>query len=266
MTDDEASGVVLVVKDVSKTFVRADDAGASTTQAIAKLSLTERRGAFLSIVGPSGCGKTTLLKLIAGLETPTDGAIIVDGHTVLGPPGNAIYVFQEYSKSLLPWRTVAGNVSLGLESRGLLRAQREERVERYLNMVGLWDVAAKYPWELSGGMQQRAVVARALACEPAILLFDEPFGSLDAMNRHALEDKLLTLWDELHQTILFVTHDIDEAIYLSDRILVFGGPPAHIIADIAVDLQRPRDQVETRSSAAFGSLRKHVHHTLAGVK
>lgn len=217
-------------------------------------------GEFLSIMGRSGSGKTTLLRVLAGLLSPASGSVAFRGHSVQGPPEGVVMVFQNYASSLLPWRTVERNVALGLEDR-LPKHQRRRRVEEALEMVGLAGDAGAYPWQLSGGMQQRVQLARALAMRPAVLLMDEPFGSLDALTKAALEDELLQVHAETGATVVFVTHDLDEAVYLSDRVLVIGGNPATVRADVEVNCARPRDQLATRESEQFLKAR----HTLHGV-
>jgi len=219
---------------------------------------------FVSIVGPSGCGKSTLLQCVAGLMRPTAGSVVLDGREVTGPPEDLILLFQEYNKSLMAWRTVLGNVCFGLEGRaGMGRAEREDAARRYIDLVGLAGFERHYPWELSGGMQQRVAIARALVCQPRVLLMDEPFGSLDALTRIELEDTLLKLWEQLRSTILFVTHDIDEAVYLSDRVYVLSRRPSRMIADTGVDLPRPRDHLLTREDARFIRLRHRIFELIS---
>lgn len=222
------------------------------------VSLTVEPGAFVAIVGPSGSGKSTLLRLVAGLLTPTAGAVRIDGSVVRGVPDALALVFQDYGRSLFPWLTVAGNVALPLRHLGLSAADRERRVGDALGEVGLAGAGDRYPWQLSGGMQQRAAIARAIAYRPRILLMDEPFASVDAQTRADLQDLALSVWRAHESTVLFVTHDIDESIYLADRVVVLSQPPARVEAEVAVDLPRPRDQVETRASAAFVSLRADI--------
>jgi NitT/TauT family transport system ATP-binding protein len=219
---------------------------------------------FVSIVGPSGCGKSTLLQCVAGLMRPSAGAVLLNGREVTGPPEGLILLFQEYNKSLLAWRSVLGNVCFGLENRpGMTRAEREAEARRCIGMVGLGGFEQHYPWELSGGMQQRVAIARALACKPQVLLMDEPFGSLDALTRFELEDTLLRLWESLRATILFVTHDIDEAVYLSDRVYVLSRRPSRMIADNAVELPRPRNQLASREDARFIALRHRTFEMIS---
>jgi NitT/TauT family transport system ATP-binding protein len=242
-------------RNVTKSFVspRGD------TLALEDVSLDAEPGIFLSIVGASGCGKSTLLQILAGLVPATDGAVRVGGKPISGPDPDIIYVFQQYTRSLFPWKTVRGNVRFGLEARERLPADEiDERVDEFLRLVKLEGFEKHYPWELSGGMQQRVAIARALVCRPRVLLMDEPFGAVDALTRAELQDLLLDVWRQFGLTIVFVTHDIEEAIYLSDRVVVLGPPPQGILADCTSDLPRPRHQIDTREAAAFLSLR----HTL----
>jgi NitT/TauT family transport system ATP-binding protein len=227
-------------------------------EAISDLSFSVWPGEFVSLVGPSGCGKSTLVRLLAGLSRPTAGTVRVGGNLVSGPPPDLLVLFQQYEKSLLPWRTVEKNVDFGLANQRLGRAERQDRVQEALEAVGLADARKHYPYQLSGGMQQRVALARALARRPRILLMDEPFSSLDALTRADLQDLTLRLWREHDQTILFVTHDVDEAVYLATRILVLSPRPARIRDDIEVGLEGHRDQATTRESAEFLHLRRHV--------
>ena len=211
---------MLRVNDLTKVYVR----DGVTTTALEPVSFSVQDCNFVSIVGPSGCGKSTLLRCIAGLTKPSRGAILVDDVTVSGTPKEMVYVFQEYSRSLFPWRRLMGNVVYPIE--GLYpNGEAKARAQRYIDMVSLRGFENHYPWELSGGMQQRAAIARALVTEPKFLLMDEPFGALDAQTRTQLEDALLAIWTASPRTILFVTHDIDEAIYLSDRVIVLAARP-----------------------------------------
>lgn len=219
---------------------------------------------FVSIVGPSGCGKSTLLQCVAGLTRPSAGAVLLNGREVTGPPEGLILLFQEYNKSLMAWRSVMENVRFGLETRaGMTRVEMEAEARRCIEMVGLAGFERHYPWELSGGMQQRVAIARALACKPQVLLMDEPFGSLDALTRFELEDTLLRLWEALRATILFVTHDIDEAVYLSDRVHVLSRRPSRVIADNAVELPRPRNQLTSREDPRFIALRHRTFEMIS---
>lgn len=227
------------------------------------VSLSIPDGAFVSIVGRSGCGKSTLLRLVAGLETPTGGSVIVDGHPISKPPDSVRYLFQNYGESLLPWRTVGGNIQFGLHhayrrSAPPSRADVRSIIEEKLAEVGLAGTADRYPSELSGGMQQRVAIARALASEPKILLLDEPFSAVDALSRANLQDLLLRIWRTHALTIVFVTHDIDEALYLSDRVVVLGSDGGGLQMDVDVPLPRPRHQIETRRAPAFLELRSSL--------
>ncbi len=219
---------------------------------------------LVCFVGPSGCGKTTLLRSVSGLMPPTSGRVLLSGKPVDGVPDNLAIVFQDYSRSLFPWATVRGNVEFPLERRNITRAHRREEGQEALASVGLAGVASKYPWQLSGGMQQRVAIARALAYRPAVLLMDEPFASVDAQTRGELEDLVLQVRDRHGMTILFVTHDVDESVYLGDRILVLSQAPSHIRADISVDIPFPRDQIATRELAAFVHLRARVGRLIRG--
>jgi len=217
------------------------------------------KASFVSIIGPSGCGKSTLLKLIAGLETPTAGHIAFNGRPINGPPKGMIYVFQQYSKSIFPWRTVLQNVAFGLGTHAnLSRRAARERCLEYLSLVGLDGYRDHYPSQISGGMQQRVAIARALICEPEILLMDEPFSAVDAMTRALLQDLLLKIWNKLPITILFVTHDVDEAVLLSNRVLSLGRNASGIHDDLAINLGYPRDQIETRADERFIGLRQRL--------
>ncbi|GHI03867.1 ABC transporter [Streptomyces cellostaticus] len=223
------------------------------------ISLTVPDGQLLCVVGPSGCGKSTLLRTIAGLLPAHEGTITVDGTPVTGVPERLAVVFQEYGRSLLPWLTVRDNVALPLRRRGLRRAARHAEAEAILERVGLSGVARRHPRQLSGGMQQRVAIARALVCRPSLLLMDEPFGSLDARTREDLEDLLLEVHRADGTTIVFVTHDIDESVYVGDRVVVLShGPGSRVVRDLAVDLPGERDQIGTRGLPGFVALRTEV--------
>jgi NitT/TauT family transport system ATP-binding protein len=213
---------------------------------------------LVSIVGKSGCGKSTLLRAIAGLISPTTGEIRLSGRTVDGVPDDLAVVFQDYSRSLLPWMSVRDNVTFPLKRRGLDKRARRKAAEAALEAVGLSAAADKFPWQLSGGMQQRVAIARALAYKPALLLMDEPFGSVDAQTREDLEDLLLQVRTTSDMMILLVTHDIDESVYVSDRILVMGRSPGRLLADLNVGLPAQRDRIETRELPAFVHMRSEV--------
>jgi NitT/TauT family transport system ATP-binding protein len=229
------------------------------TVAVEDLHFAVAENELLAIVGPSGCGKTTMLRMLAGLLPPTSGAVYLRGQVVTEPPPEMVLVFQDYGRSLCQWRTVASNVRFALEHVPLPAATRELRVTQALGTVGLDDFRDHYPWELSGGMQQRLQIARALAYEPRILLMDEPFGSLDALTRAELEDQLLDIWTAQPKTILFVTHDIEEAVYLADRVLILSVRPSQVVEQLTIDLPRPRDQIATRSLERFVEYRNHVY-------
>jgi NitT/TauT family transport system ATP-binding protein len=249
---------MLEIKDIAKTY----GTGAAATPAIGRVSFTIEAGEFVCVVGPSGCGKTTLLKCIAGLLRPTSGEVVLRSRRITEPPEEMALVFQEYSRSLMPWGSVRDNVLLPLRHKRLSKRQRASLVEEALGAVGLIRFMNRYPWQLSGGMQQRVAIARALAYQPSILLMDEPFASVDAQTRGDLEDLVLRLRDEFDVTILFVTHDIDEAVYLSDRIVVLTHAPTEVKETIRVDLPRPRDQIETKELPAFAHLRAHVYRLI----
>jgi NitT/TauT family transport system ATP-binding protein len=225
---------------------------------IENLTLDVRPGEFLCIVGASGCGKTTALRLAAGLYKPTSGAVTFDGEPMREPRREIAIVFQDYGKALLPWRTAAGNVSLALEAMGMPAALRPARIDALLRKVGLPGHAGKYPTEMSGGMQQRLQIARCLAQEPKTLLMDEPFGALDAMTRQGLQDEVLALAAASNATVIFVTHDLDEAIYLGDRVVGLLPHPGRIGIELSVDLPRPRDQLATREHPEFLRLRRQL--------
>ena len=237
-------------------------AGAKAARAIEDVSLVVEDGEFLCVVGPSGCGKTTLLKCVGGLLRPTKGTVLLRGKPVTRPPEEMALVFQEYSRSLMPWTSVANNVLLPLRHKKLGRKQRKTLVGESLEAVGLDAFANRYPWQLSGGMQQRVAIARALAYQPSILLMDEPFASVDAQTRGDLEDLTLRVRDQYGITILFVTHDIDESVYLADRVVVLTHAPTEVKEIVRVDLPRPRDQIATKELADFAHLRAHVYRQI----
>jgi NitT/TauT family transport system ATP-binding protein len=235
--------------------------------AIRDIGFEVPRGRFVTLLGPSGCGKSTILRMLAGLIAPTRGLVSFKGDPVSEPPPGMVYVFQQYTKSLFPWLTVLGNVEFGASSPHAARrghpATQEECMET-LRLVGLDAHAKSYPWQLSGGMQQRVAIARALVARPEVLLMDEPFSALDALTRESLQDLILRLWAELQLTVVFVTHDIAEAIYLSDEIVVLSHAPSHILERVDVDIPRPRDQLSTRESARFLALRRALYKMVVG--
>ena len=230
-----------------------------SVEAVRDLTFRIGRGEFVCIVGPSGAGKTTLLRCVAGLLETSGGQIRLDGSPVTGPPAGMAVVFQEYGRSLFPWLTVRKNVELPLKEKGLARAVRAAKVDAALDAVGLRDSADTHPWQLSGGMQQRVAIARAVAYEPSVLLMDEPFAAVDAQTRADLEDLVRHLWRQLGVTILFVTHDIDESVYLGQRVLVLSNRPTVVLEDVRIDLPDDRNQLETRSSPTFAETRSHVY-------
>jgi NitT/TauT family transport system ATP-binding protein len=237
-----------------------------SVEALRELTFSVEASELVCVVGPSGCGKTTLLRCVAGLLEPTAGEILLQGARVADPPPDLAVVFQEYGRSLFPWMTVRGNVELPLRAKRLPRARRAELVAEALAAVGLGDVHAAYPWQLSGGMQQRVAIARAVAYEPHVLLMDEPFAAVDAQTRAELEDLVRSVWRRTGVTIVFVTHDIDEAVYLGQRVLVLSSSPTVVQEDLAVDLPDERDQLTTRSDPRFTELRTHVYAQIQRAK
>jgi NitT/TauT family transport system ATP-binding protein len=251
---------LLTVRDLHKVY---EGAGRRVV-AVQNLDFQVRRGEFVCIVGPSGGGKSTLLRMVAGLLPPTSGAVLLDGEPVTRPVEGLAVVFQEYGRSLFAWKTVQENVELPLRARGVPKAQRRARAAEALAAVGLPDVGRSYPWQLSGGMAQRVAIARAIVGEPRVLLMDEPFAAVDAQTRADLEDLVRQVWRRLGVTVLFITHDIDESVYLGERVLVLSRSPAAVRADIAVDLSADRDQLTTRGSARFAELRSEVFRLITG--
>ena len=237
---------MLVVEHLSKSY--------GTVEAIGDVSFEVRAGELVCVVGPSGCGKTTLLKCISGLLEPTSGRVRTDATLAL--------VFQEYSRSLFPWMTVRQNVAFPLRRKKIDKREVRAIVEQTLASVGLERTLDRYPWQLSGGMQQRVAIARALAFKPQLLLMDEPFASVDAQTRADLEDLVLDVRREYDVTIVFVTHDIDESVYLSDRIVVLGPSPTSVQEVLEVPLGQPRDQVQTKERPEFAQLRAHVWRSI----
>jgi NitT/TauT family transport system ATP-binding protein len=249
---------LLEIRNVGKTY----GTGAKATHAIADVSFAVDDREFVCVVGPSGCGKTTLLKCVGGLLRPSKGEVLLRGRPVTSPPEEMALVFQEYGRSLMPWASVRNNVLLPLRHKRLRRNERKALVEEALDAVGLTRFIDHYPWQLSGGMQQRVAIARALAYQPSILLMDEPFASVDAQTRGDLEDLVLRVREEFAVTILFVTHDIDESVYLSDRVVVLTHAPTEVKELIDVDLPFPRDQITTKELPEFTQLRGHVYRLI----
>jgi NitT/TauT family transport system ATP-binding protein len=235
-------------------------------EAIGDLTFDVAAGDFTCIVGPSGAGKTTLLKCLSGLLAPTSGAIRVNGHDVAGPPAEMAVVFQEYGRSLFPWKTVRENIELPLREKKIAKAERTRLVDEALAAVALTGAADSYPWQLSGGMQQRVAIARAVAYQPKVMVLDEPFAAVDAQTRADLEDLMLRLWTELDLTVIFVTHDIDEAVYLGQRVLVLSSSPTRILDDVRIDIPGPRSQATTRIEPGFAELRTRVYRGIQQAK
>jgi NitT/TauT family transport system ATP-binding protein len=231
-------------------------------EAVRNLTFDLRAGELACLVGPSGSGKTTLLKCISGLMAPTAGEVLLDGKRVSGPPKKMAVVFQEYGRSLFPWMRVRENVELPLKNQGVPKAERDRLVDDALEAVGLSHVPRSYPWQLSGGMQQRVAIARAIAYQPEVLLMDEPFAAVDAQTRADLEDLIRVVWKKLGVTVLFVTHDIDESVYLGERVIILSSSPTVVQEDIVIDLPADRDQLNTRSLPRFTELRHHVYEQI----
>jgi NitT/TauT family transport system ATP-binding protein len=245
---------VLTVRNLGKGY----GAGVSRREVLRDVNLAVNRSEFISIVGPSGCGKTTLLRCLAGLTRPSAGVVQVNGRQVTEPPPEIAVVFQDYSRSLLPWATVLDNVVLPLRSKGLNKRERTARAEEALDVVGLSGTERRYPWQLSGGMQQRVTLARALAYRPEAVLMDEPFASVDAQTRLDLEDLVLRVRAQFQMTTLFVTHDIDEAVYLSDQVVVLAGAPTTVRLVVPIDLGSVRNQIDSRSMPEFAHYRAMI--------
>jgi NitT/TauT family transport system ATP-binding protein len=241
---------VLRIDRLHKTF------GQQQERVVEDFDLELQRGEFVTLIGPSGCGKTTVLRIAAGLLPPTSGEVFVDGALSLGPARDKAIVFQHFN--LFPWRTAIANVAYGLEIQGVAKAERLETAREYLALVGLDRYGGHYPWQLSGGQQQRIGIARALAISPKLILMDEPFGALDALTRERLQGQLQRICVERNLTVLFVTHSIDEALYLSDRIVVMGTRPGRIIAEFSVDLPKPRADYNFRALPEYGRVRGEI--------
>jgi NitT/TauT family transport system ATP-binding protein len=242
------------------------DGHGRVVEAIGDLSFSCGEGELVCIVGPSGAGKTTLLRCVAGLIAPTAGEVVLGDARVVGPPPGMAVVFQDYGRSLFPWLTAWDNVALPLQQRKRPRGEVRQLVEAALGEVGLADDAGAYPWQLSGGMQQRVAIARAIAYQPKILLMDEPFAAVDAQTRAELEDLTRAVWRRRAATILFVTHDIDEAVYMGQRVIILSASPTRVLEDLAIDLPDERDQLATRSSPRFAELRARVYEQIQRAK
>jgi NitT/TauT family transport system ATP-binding protein len=253
-----ANEAMLSVRGMKKVY--KTDGG--DIEAVRNLTFDLRAGELACLVGPSGSGKTTLLKCIAGLMAPTEGEVLLNGTRVVGPPKKMAVVFQEYGRSLFPWMRVRENVELPLKNQGVPKAERDRLVDDALEAVGLAHVPQSYPWQLSGGMQQRVAIARAVAYQPEVLLMDEPFAAVDAQTRADLEDLIRTVWKKLGVTVLFVTHDIDESVYLGQRVIILSSSPTVVQEDITIDLPDERDQLNTRALPRFTELRHHVYEQI----
>jgi NitT/TauT family transport system ATP-binding protein len=243
----------LAIENLSRIF--PGRGRAAPTRALEPTNLAIADNDFVTIVGPSGCGKSTLLRLVAGLDHPTSGRVMLNGKPVAAPGPDRGMVFQSYT--LFPWLTVAANIAFGLREKGLPAHKRNQIVREWIERIGLSDFAAHYPKELSGGMQQRTAIARALANEPAILLLDEPFGALDNQTRALMQEMLLDIWERERKTVLFVTHDIEEAIFLASRVLVMTARPGRIKADLRIELPHPRHYT-IKTSSAFSALKARL--------
>jgi NitT/TauT family transport system ATP-binding protein len=251
----------LEVNDLTKLFFQQTARGWGGLLVLDQVTFEVRQEEFVAILGPSGCGKTTLARILAGIETADRGDIRIEGQPA-GPPGvGRCLVFQNYG--LLAWRSVQSNVELGLELQGMGKAERAAEARKYLELVGLTGFEKHYPHQISGGMQQRTGLARALATQPRTLLMDEPFGALDAQMRTQLQDSLLQICSATKKAVVFVTHSVEEAVYLADRILIFSARPGRQVAEVVVDLPKPRYEYDARSDPRFGEIRKHVTDLLA---
>jgi NitT/TauT family transport system ATP-binding protein len=251
---------MLEVRRLSKIFFEQNDPRKPGLVALYNISLAIRKNEFVSLLGPSGCGKTTLIRIIAGLLAADRGEVLVNSQVVNSPGRDRCMVFQQFG--LLPWRTVVSNVEFGLEIDGVPREERRARADKYLELVGLKGFENYYPHQISGGMQQRVGIARALSKKPEILLMDEPFGAVDAQTREQLQEELLKIWAQTETTVVFVTHSIDEAIYLSDRVMVMQARPGRIKEEVTVDLPRPRWEGDIKADPRFAQLRAHLRDSL----
>ena len=251
---------MLEVRQLSKVFFEQNDPRRPGLVALHNVSFSVRNKEFVCLLGPSGCGKTTLIRIIAGLIRADRGEIRVNGKAVTAPGRDRCMVFQQFG--LLPWRTVLSNVEFGLEIEGVARAERQEVARQYLALVGLSGFEEYYPHQISGGMQQRVGIARALSKKPDILLMDEPFGAVDAQTREQLQEELLKIWNKTDTTVIFVTHSIDESIYLSDRVIIMQSRPGRIKEEVKIDLPRPRWEGDVKADPRFAELRAQVRESL----
>ena len=253
---------MLEVRHLSKVFFEQNDPRQPGLVALYDVSFSVRKNEFVCLLGPSGCGKTTLIRIVAGLIPAEKGEILVNGNPVTKPGRDRCMVFQQFG--LLPWRTVLGNVEFGLEIEGVPSAERQKVASRYLDLVGLNGFEDYYPHQISGGMQQRVGIARALSKEPDILLMDEPFGAVDAQTREQLQEELLKIWAKTDTTVIFVTHSIDESVYLSDRVIIMQSRPGRIKEEVRVDLARPRWEGDVKADPRFAQLRARIRESLRG--
>jgi NitT/TauT family transport system ATP-binding protein len=258
-TEDTAK---IEIRGINRVFQTRNRGGEGPKEFVALKDINRKvgKGDFVAIVGPSGCGKSTLLDILAGLAQPTSGAILIDGKKITGPALDRGIVLQGYA--LFPWRTVRQNVEFGLEIKKVPKAERRDTSARFINLVGLDGFADHFPHELSGGMKQRVAIARALAYDPEVLLMDEPFAAVDAQTRETMQDELLRIWEETGKTIVFVTHSIEEAVFLADRVVVLDTSPGSVKDVLDIDLPRPRHNSDIRSSAEFGWVRHKVWELL----
>lgn len=246
----------VLVEQVTKTF---ETGKGETTTALAEVNLSIKENEFITILGPSGCGKSTLLRIVGGLEEQTTGRVLLDGGEVSGPSEERGFVFQSYS--LFPWLTVKENIEFGLKNKNVPPKEREAISKEFIDLIGLNGFSDHYPKQLSGGMQQRVAIARALANDPEILLLDEPFGALDNQTRSLMQESLLEIWEKTHKTILFVTHDVEEAIFLASRVLVMTSRPGKIKADIPIDLEYPRSY-QLKSDPRFLEYKSQIYEMI----
>jgi NitT/TauT family transport system ATP-binding protein len=250
----QPSAPTLAVRGLGKSYGE----GAGAKEVLRGIDLSVRPGELVCIVGPSGTGKTTLLRCLAGLQPPSSGQVSIGGRVITEPPPEIGVVFQDYSRSLLPWMRAVDNVAFPLQGRGVPKAERLRMAQEALDSVGLAGAGHKYPWEMSGGMQQRVAIARAIAYQARILLMDEPFASVDAQTRFDLEDLVLSLRRRLGVSVIVVTHDIDEAVYLADRVVVLSGSPSSVVECVEVVLEEPREQIGTKADPRFAEYRSRI--------